>query len=74
VSCNVLLAVHAAALPAIAPSAEDGAEAASGAGGGAAAPPGSLQQRTLSTVVLPACDSKALCAFVDLFRWVGGGG
>lgn len=47
-------------------SAEDGKDGQA-AGGGGAAPAGSVQQR-MSDYVLPACDSKALCAYLALFR------
>ncbi|KAL4457392.1 hypothetical protein ABPG75_012257 [Micractinium tetrahymenae] len=46
---------------------EDGA-AASGTAA-AAAPAGSIQQR-MNDFVLPACDSKALCAYLGLFKRV----
>lgn len=52
-------------LPAFIRSAEDGKDAA-GAGAAATAA-GSAQQR-MSDYVLPACDSKALCAYLGLFR------
>ena len=46
--------------------AEDGQQAANGTGG-AAAGAGGVQQR-MADFVLPACDSKALCAYLGLFR------
>jgi len=45
--------------------AEGGQDGGSAAGGAAGA--GSMQQR-LSDYVLPACDSKALCAYLSLFK------
>lgn len=45
--------------------AEDGTTATGTAA--AAAPAGSIQQR-MNDFVLPACDSKALCAYLGLFK------
>lgn len=45
---------------------EEGKEHANGGTG--SAPAGSSQRRSLSEQVLPACDSSALCAYLNLFR------
>ncbi|KAL4853554.1 Nuclear pore complex protein NUP205 [Chlorella vulgaris] len=47
---------------------EEGKELANGGTG--SAPAGSSQRRSLSEQVLPACDSSALCAYLNLFRHV----
>ena len=62
----VFLAHIAGTAPTPAPAAEDGQQAAGT--GGAAAQQQQGQQQRLSDYVLPACDSKALCAYLDLFR------
>ena len=48
------------------PPAEDGKEGGAGGASGSA-PSGAVQQR-MSDFVLPACDSKALCAYLALFK------
>jgi hypothetical protein len=51
------------------PPAEDGQQAAGASGAGAQQQQQQQgQQQRLSDYVLPACDSKALCAYLDLFR------
>lgn len=52
-------------LPASIHIAEDGKDAG---GAGAAATTGGSAQQRMSDYVLPACDSKALCAYLGLFR------
>jgi hypothetical protein len=50
------------------PAAEDGQQATGASGAAGLQQQQGGQQQRLSDYVLPACDSKALCAYLDLFR------